>query len=101
MTQTKTQLTDEELEKRFPELHKLSKVPNHEIATIQDFMDWAGESGYRMCTVTETPFRDHFEPVLHGGIVNQYLKDVYDIDQEKVDDERNEMLDAIRNGEFS
>ena len=81
-------------ELKFPELDKLEKVSkaSHEIGW---FLDWLSEHGIALCeTKNQEAFYHEYVRVRKSK--EQLLADYFEIDLEKVEEEREQLLEHIR-----
>lgn len=88
-----------ELHKEFfyPEHEKLEKV--QEVSQrIGEFLEWLGDGGMRICEFQEGPMRSPTEgaywPIRDG--ITEILARYFDIDMNKIESEKQAMLQAVR-----
>ena len=77
----------------YPEHEKLGKIKDQSQA-IGEFLEWLRvEKEYRICIYDPADY-DHYFPVFTS--TNDLLAEYFDIDQNKLESEKREMLDFIR-----
>lgn len=68
---------------------------------ISDFIDWLADNGYAICTLQKTGFDggDFEEVWMHKRKSHEeMLADYFEIDLDKVEEERREILESLQNG---
>lgn len=64
---------------------------------IGEFLEWLGQHGYEICTLQEVPgYRDEMFVPVHQSI-NQWLANYYGIDLKKIEEEKEALLEFVRN----
>ena len=76
----------------YPEHEKLSKIKN-ESQAIGEFVEWLEGKGIELCAIP--PEFDHTYLPIHRSI-NDLLAEHFSIDLDKIEQEKRQMLEAIR-----
>lgn len=68
--------------------------------TIGEFLEWLPSKGYVLCewvTRCKGTSSEWYEPVMYGKPINEILAEYFEINLNKVEEERQALLDEIRN----
>jgi hypothetical protein len=77
-----------------PELDKQQKViKSGQAGTVQEFIDWLLENGYQICTREDYNPDSNYWPI--AGNWNSLMARFFDLDEDKIEQERRAVLDYI------
>ena len=86
----------------YPESDKLLAVSG-ESQNIGYFLDWLRSQGYYLCKFQEEEYNPEIDEMYPAGFyptyerIEELLAKYFQIDMDKVDDERRQMLEDLRN----
>ena len=73
-------------------------IASGKAGVVQDFLDWlSSERHYMLCEPKPDSLHGYYLPAMYGG-PEQLMADFFGIDQDRVEEERRALLDAIRAG---
>jgi len=79
----------------YPEHDKLEKV-SHLSQAIGEFLDWAGEKGWRLAEWDSTYFMDFDFMMPIDPSTREVLAEHFGIDEVKLEEEKRAMLESLR-----
>ena len=86
--------------KKYPELERrLQVIASGEWVTVSDFLGWLDQCGLRIARYGDGGLSDNLVPDHRGP--EQFIADFFDIDLDKIEEERKSILDGIRNLEVN